>query len=98
MTPKELGELGHLEDALPVVDLGDFPPREADDALEPGQRKSVTILREFANIRANKRKTMIFDFFAKPLRIEGEGKAERIVVERTELDEKGGSARYRRNL
>ena len=27
MTPKELGELGHLEDALPVVDLGDFPPR-----------------------------------------------------------------------
>ena len=91
MTPKELGELGHLEDALPVVDLSDFPPREADDALEPGQRKSVTILREFADIRANKRKTMIFDFFAKPLRIEGEGKAERIIVERTELDEKGGA-------
>ena len=91
MTPKELGELGHLEDALPVVDLGDFPPLEADDALEPGQRKSVTILREFANIRANKRKSMIFDFFAKPLRIEGDGQAERIVVERTELDEKGGA-------
>jgi NADPH-dependent glutamate synthase beta subunit-like oxidoreductase len=91
MTPKELGELGHLEDALPVVDLSDFPPLEADGALEPGQRKSVTILREFANIRANKRKSMIFDFFAKPLRIEGDGKAERIVVERTELDEKGGA-------
>ena len=91
MTPKELGELGHLEDALPVVDLDDFPPREADDALEPGQRKSVTILREFADIRANKRKTMIFDFFAKPVRIEGDGKAERIVVERTELDEKGAA-------
>jgi ferredoxin--NADP+ reductase len=91
MTPKELGELGHLEDALPVVDLGDFPPLEADGALEPGQRKSVTILREFANIRANKRKSMVFDFFAKPVRIEGDGKAERIVVERTELDEKGGA-------
>jgi NADPH-dependent glutamate synthase beta subunit-like oxidoreductase len=91
MTPKELGELGHLEDTLPVVDLSDFPPREADDALEPGQRKSVTILREFADIRTNKRKTMIFDFFAKPLRIEGDGKAERIIVERTELDEKGGA-------
>jgi ferredoxin--NADP+ reductase len=91
MTPKELGELGHLEDALPVVDLSDFPPLEADDALEPGQRKSVTILREFANIRANKRKSMIFDFFAKPLRIEGDGKAERVIVERTELDEKGGA-------
>jgi ferredoxin--NADP+ reductase len=91
MTPKELSELGHLEDALPVVDLSDFPPLEADGALEPGQRKSVTILREFANIRANKRKSMIFDFFAKPLRIEGDSKAERIVVERTELDEKGGA-------
>src|SRR5215210_7101062 len=91
MTPKELGELGHLEEALPVVDLNDFPPREADDLLEPGQRKSVTILREFADIRANKRKAMIFDFFAKPLRIEGDAKAERIIVERTELDEKGGA-------
>jgi NADPH-dependent glutamate synthase beta subunit-like oxidoreductase len=91
MTPKELGELGHLEDALPVVDLGDFPSLEADGTLEPGQRKSVTILREFANIRANKRKSMIFDFFAKPLRIEGDGKAERIIVERTELDEKGAA-------
>ena len=91
MTPKELGELGHLEDALPIVDLNDFPPREADDALEPGQRKSVTILREFADLRANKRKSMVFDFFAKPLRIEGDGKAEKIIVERTELDEKGAA-------
>ena len=91
MTPKELGELGHLEETLPVVDLNDFPPRAADDGLEPGQRKSVTILRGFADIRANKRKSMIFDFFAKPLRIEGDGKAERLVVERTELDEKGAA-------
>ena len=91
MTPKELGELGHLEATLPLVDLSDFPPREADEALEPGQRKSVALLREFNDIRANKPKSMIFDFFAKPLRIEGDGKAERIIVERTELDEKGGA-------
>jgi NADPH-dependent glutamate synthase beta subunit-like oxidoreductase len=91
MTPKELGELGHLEATLPIVELSDFPPREADDALEPGQRKSVTILREFNDIRANKPKSMIFDFFARPVAIEGDGKAERIIVERTELDEKGGA-------
>ncbi len=91
MTPKELGELGHLEAAMPMVEMGDFPPREADDALEPGQRKSVTLLREFADIRANKRKAMVFDFFAKPLAIEGDGRAERLVVERTELDDKGGA-------
>jgi ferredoxin--NADP+ reductase len=91
MTPKELGELGHLEAALPLVDLDDFPPIEADDGLDPGQRKSVTLLREFANIRANKPKSMVFDFFAKPLAIEGDGRAERLIVERTELDEKGGA-------
>jgi NADPH-dependent glutamate synthase beta subunit-like oxidoreductase len=91
MTPKELGELGHLEAAIPLIELHDFPPRAADEALEPGQRKSVTLLREFNNIRANKRKSIVFDFFAKPLRIEGDGKAERIVVERTELDETGAA-------
>ena len=93
MTPKELGELGHLNASSPVVDGADFPPVEADDALEPGQRKSIAILREF--VRAppddSKPKRMVFDFFAKPLRIEGDAKAEKIVVERTELDEKGGA-------
>jgi ferredoxin--NADP+ reductase len=91
MTPKELGELGHLEAALPLVDLNDFPPREADEGLEPGQRKSVTILREFNDIRANRPKSMVFDFFAKPLSIEGDWHAERLTVEKTELDEKGAA-------
>ncbi len=93
MTPKELGELGHLEDSSPVVDIADFPPVEADDALEPGQRKSINILREFAATPPDpaKAKRMVFDFFAKPVRIEGDGKVERIVVERTELDDKGAA-------
>jgi len=93
MTPKELGELGHLEAASPVVDIADFPPVEADDALEPGQRKSINILREFAATPADvaKPKRMVFDFFAKPLRIEGDGKADKIIVERTQLDEKGAA-------
>jgi len=93
MTPKELGELGHLEAASPVVEGADFPPLEADEALEPGHRKSITILRGFADTPPDdaKPKRMVFDFFAKPLRIEGDGKAEKIVVERTELDEKGAA-------
>jgi ferredoxin--NADP+ reductase len=93
MTPKELGELGHLEVSAPVVDAADFPPLEADEALDPGHRKSITILREFAATQpdAAKPKRMVFDFFAKPLRIEGDGKAERVIVERTELDEAGAA-------
>jgi len=91
MTPKELGELGHLQAASPIVDPADFPPPEADEGLDPGQRKSITILREFAATAPDpaKPKQMIFDFFAKPLRIEGEGRAERVIVERTRLDDGG---------
>jgi len=91
MTPKELGEVGHLEASVPEVDLSDFPPMEADEPLEPGLRKSVTILRSFADLPQGKPKRMVFDFFAKPVRIEGDGQVERVIVERTELDEKGGA-------
>ena len=91
MTPKELGELGHLEAAVPVVDPADFPPLAADEALEPGLRKSVTLLRGFADLPQDKPKRMIFDFFAKPVRVEGENRVERVIVERTELDEKGAA-------
>jgi NADPH-dependent glutamate synthase beta subunit-like oxidoreductase len=87
MTPKELGELGHLERAQPFVDLADLPP-EADDALlEPGMRKSVMHLRAFAAAQtAGKSRTIDFDFFAMPVAIEGDGRAERVIVERTQLD------------
>jgi ferredoxin--NADP+ reductase len=92
MSPKELGELGHLDVAQPVVEAADFPPVEADEALEPGHRKSITILREVAATPpAGKPKAMVFDFFARPLSIEGDGRAERVIVERTELDETGGA-------
>ena len=93
MTPKELGELGHLEAATPVVDAADLPPVEADEMLDPGHRKSITILRDFATAGpdASKPRQIVFDFFAKPIRIEGEGKAERLIVERTELDEVGSA-------
>ncbi|MFL6859814.1 MAG: FAD-dependent oxidoreductase [Sphingomicrobium sp.] len=91
MTPKELGELGHLEAAVPVVDPSDFPPVEADEPLDPGLRKSVTLLRGFAGLADEKLKRMVFDFFARPVAIEGDGKVERIVVERTELDDKGAA-------
>lgn len=90
MTPKELGELGHLEAAAPFVDPADLPPVEADEPLEPGHRKSITLLRGFAADPpdGSKPKTIVYDFFARPVRIEGGGMAERLVVERTRLDER----------
>jgi ferredoxin--NADP+ reductase len=87
MTPKELGELGHLEDAAPRVDAADFPPEADDASLDPGLRKSVTHLRSFAAAAAKKGKTIHFNFFAMPVAVEGHGRVERLIVERTRLTE-----------
>lgn len=86
MTPKELGELGHLERASPRVDPADLPDIGDDALLEPGQRKSVTHLRNFAANPVAKPITIEFDFFAMPVAIEGDGRVERVIVERTRLD------------
>ncbi|MGZ2411966.1 NADPH-dependent glutamate synthase beta subunit-like oxidoreductase [Sphingomonas sp. F9_3S_D5_B_2] len=91
MTPKELGELGHLKAAVPIVETDDFPPASADEALEPGLRKSVSLLRGFAGLQPDKPQRIVFDFFARPVAVEGSGKVERIVVERTALDETGAA-------
>ncbi|MDR2858355.1 MAG: FAD-dependent oxidoreductase [Novosphingobium sp.] len=90
MTPKELGELGHLERASPRVDPADLPPESEDAALDPGQRKSVTLLRGFAAIpdadRAGRTIDVEFDFFAAPKVILGSDRATGVEVERTRLE------------
>lgn len=93
MTPKELGELGELHRARPIVDPADLPPVEEDAALDPGQRKSVTHLRNFAASAngADKPLRVVFDFFAMPVAIEGEGHVERVIVERTRLNQDGSA-------
>ncbi len=93
MTPKELGELAHLERACPRVDPADLPGDAEDMLLEPGQRKSVSHLRSFAAIpeqfRADKAVEIEFDFFASPRAIIGEGRVTGIEIERTQLDSAG---------
>lgn len=92
MTPKELEEMAHLDHAVPRVDPADLPPVETDAALDPGLRKSVAHLRTFARRAeedAGKPVIVDFDFFAMPIAIEGDGKVERVIVERTELDAQG---------
>jgi len=95
MTPKELGELGHLARAAPHVARGDLPDEGEDALLEPGLRKSVTALRQFAatpeHIRAEKPVAIEFAFFGSPHALEGDGpdntgKVQTIAIERTRLD------------
>ncbi|MDP5281254.1 FAD-dependent oxidoreductase [Sphingomonas sp. DG1-23] len=92
MTPKELGELGALAGAAAMVDPDDLPPVDMDAALDPGQRKSVNHLRSFAAAdNADKPIRIVFDFFAMPVAIEGDGKVERVVIERTALGMDGNA-------
>ncbi len=95
MTPKELGELGHLARTSPRVDPLDLPDEAEDALLEPGQRKSVMHLRSYAALsaadRVGKSIDLEFDFFAAPNAILGEnGKVIAVEVERTRLE--GGKA------
>ncbi len=91
MTPKELGELRDLERGGPKVDPGDLPPADEDADLEPGVRKSVNLLREFAaNDEAYRGKPIAieFDFFASPNALRGhDGKVLAIEVEETHLED-----------
>lgn len=87
MTPKELGELMHLERASPRVDKADLPDEGEDALLEPGLRKSVSHLRSFAaipeSIHGDKDVEIDIDFFASPVEFLGDGKVRGVRVERT---------------
>jgi ferredoxin--NADP+ reductase len=93
MTTKELGELGELERATPVVSPADLPPPEADALLEPGLRKSVAHLRHFAATpeeeRAGKDVRIEFVFLVQSLALHGQGRVQEIEVERTRLIDGG---------
>lgn len=89
MTPKELGELAHLERAIPRVNPNDLPDESDDAVLEPGQRKSVGHLRSFAAIPESERSRadieIEFSFFGVPKSIKGDAKVEAIEVAETEI-------------
>ena len=91
MTPKELGELGSLQDAMPIVEPGDLPPVETDETLVPGSRKSVQLLRDYSQVAPNegspKGVRIEFDFFASPAGFSGNGKVSGVTVERTRVED-----------
>ncbi|WBY15952.1 FAD-dependent oxidoreductase [Erythrobacteraceae bacterium WH01K] len=90
MTPKELGELMDLERASPRVEPADLPSEGEDSMLEPGLRKSVKLLRDFAaipeNIRGEKPITINFDMFASPMAFYGDGKVTQVEIEETSVE------------
>src|SRR5690606_13392538 len=67
----------------------DLPPPEEDAILEPGLRKSVSLLRAFAAtpeyIRAEKPIAIEFVFMSSPKSLIGEDKVEAVEIEKTRL-------------
>jgi ferredoxin--NADP+ reductase len=78
---------------VPLVDAADLPPELDDALLEPGQRKSVQHLRDFAAAGrvSDKPVRLAFDFFAMPVAIEGDGEMLSLLVEETKLDAHGAA-------
>ena len=56
-------------------------PTDSEWASVASKKMIAACDRGFAELDQNKPKRLVFDFFAKPLRIEGEGRAEQVVVE-----------------
>ncbi|MFT4035474.1 MAG: FAD-dependent oxidoreductase [Patulibacter sp.] len=100
-TNPELLELGELSGVDVVVDPADLELDERsaaslDQAGEATARKNVEILRDYAarpHTGASKR--IVLRFFVSPVRIEGDGRVERVVLERNELVAEGGALRAR---
>lgn len=86
-TTKELGELGELQDTTAIARPDDMPADGAEDGVEPGLRKVMAHLRRFADGRSTtKPKQINFRFYARPVEVSGDGRVERIRLERTRVE------------
>lgn len=90
-SPKELGELGELSEAVPLVEASQLPPEGAERALEDaGLRKSVGHLRRFASRSAEERERQIrFLFYSRPEAVLGDNRVKGLRLERVWLNEAG---------
>lgn len=92
-TTKELRELGELRDAEIVLDPADLAVDEASAALIASDRavaRNMAVMEEWATREpAGTSRRVHLHFLARPVAIEGDGRVERLVVERTALDGTG---------
>jgi ferredoxin--NADP+ reductase len=91
-TGKELREFGELADCDPVVkpeDLKLNPESEAEiaDKTNAGSAKNMEIFRSFAALApSGKKRRCIFRFLEGPVRLEGEGRLERVILAKNRLE------------
>ncbi len=89
---QELRELGELADCDPIVDPDDLEldPRsqaELDDAQGKAVARNMAIFRDFASRPdPTKRRCCRFHFLSSPVELAGDGRLERVVLERNRLE------------
>ena len=96
-TNPEVRELGEMAEADIVIDPGEMELDDlskqwldSDDA-DITARKNVEIFTEFSQREPEgKKKRIVMRFLSSPIEIQGDGKVERIVVGKNELQEKDG--------
>ena len=90
-TNVELREMGHLENAVSLVDAAQLPEDIGDlkdDRERRLKKKNLATLREFAQgRRGDKPKRVHFQFFAQPVEILGGDSVEGVRFERTRLED-----------
>ncbi len=93
-TPKELGELGELENCITITDPSQIPDLSEDDlaAKEPVIRKNYVHLKNFSRAKPDPhKKTLNIQFYTMPVEILGEDKVTGLKLEKTTVDENGRS-------
>jgi ferredoxin--NADP+ reductase len=90
-TPPEIKEIGILSDCDPIVlpadlEFGPASQAELEDVKNTHSRKNIATLQEFAARPAGARsKKYHMDFYLSPVEIQGDGKIERVVLEKNEM-------------
>ncbi len=90
-TPPEIKEFGELQDCDPVLDpaylnINPESQSELDDPNNAVRRRNWEILKEFASRPAPaKRKRFVIHFFKGPKELKGEGRVEKVILEKNKL-------------
>jgi ferredoxin--NADP+ reductase len=90
-TPVEIREFGELTDCHPVIDPHDLEinaasQAELDDPDNAQRRKNYEILKNLSALQpGKKRKRFIVHFFKSPVELIGDGKVQKVLLEKNEL-------------
>lgn len=96
-TPAEIKEFNEIENCTPIVKPQDLQlnaasQKELDDPQFPVRKKNFDILRHYASLTdMTTDKKVIFHFLKSPVDIQGQGKVEKIILEKNVLSGEAGS-------